>query len=55
MTAQVAPEILESLREETPLGRNGKPEDVVGAMIYLADADFITGQILAVKGGFVIT
>ena len=28
MTAQVAPEILESLREETPLGRNGKPEDV---------------------------
>ena len=55
MTAQVAPEILESLREETPLGRNGKPEDVVGAMIYLADADFITGQILAVNGGFVIT
>ena len=55
MTARVAPEILESLREETPLGRNGKPEDVVGAMIYLADADFITGQILAVNGGFVIT
>ena len=54
MCAKVAPEIMESLKEQTPVGRNGTPEDIAKAMLYLADADFVTGQVLAVNGGFVL-
>ena len=54
MCAQVDPEIMEQLKEETPIGRNGTAMDVAGAMAYLADADFITGHVLRVNGGYVI-
>ena len=54
MCANLEPEVLAGLAEEAPLGRNGSPEDVARAMAYLADADFVTGQILPVNGGFVI-
>lgn len=54
MCAQVDPEILEGMREETPIGRNGRPEDVAKAIEYLAGAEFVTGQVLGVNGGFVI-
>ena len=42
------------MAEEAPVGRNGTAEDVAKAMAYLADATFITGEILAVNGGYVI-
>ena len=36
----------------TELKRLGKPEDIAGAVAYLAlDAEYITGQILSVDGG----
>lgn len=54
MCASVSPETMEWLREETPLERHGTPADVVKAMEYLTEADFVTGQILAVNGGMVI-
>ena len=54
MCAQVDPQILDELKEETPAGRNGTPMDVAKAMAYLADADFITGHVLRVNGGYVI-
>ena len=54
MCAQVEPEILEALKEETPIGRNGTATDVAKAMAYLADAEFVTGHVLSVNGGFVI-
>lgn len=54
MCASVAPEVLAGLAEETLVGRNGKPEDVARAMEYLAGAEFITGEVLAVNGGYVI-
>ena len=54
MCASVAPEVLAELAGETPVGRNGKPEDVARAMEYLAGAEFITGEVLAVNGGYVI-
>ena len=54
MCATVDPEILAGMAEETPLGRNGTPEDVAKAMVYLADADFVTGHVLSVNGGYVI-
>ena len=55
MCASVAPEVLDQLRQQTPIERLGTPEDVACAMVYLADAEFITGQVLPVNGGFVIT
>ena len=54
MCANVDPQILAEMAAEAPLGRNGRPEDVAKAMVYLAQADFITGQILPVNGGYVI-
>lgn len=56
MNAALGPEDLASLREETPLGRIGTPEDAARAIAFLAspEAEFITGQVLAVNGGFVI-
>jgi 3-oxoacyl-[acyl-carrier protein] reductase len=54
MCAAVDPEILESMASDAPVGRNGTPEDVANAMAYLADAQFITGHVLSVNGGYVI-
>ena len=54
MCAGVDPEIMEQLRQDTPVGRNGTPEDVAKAMLYLADAEFVTGQVLSVNGGLVL-
>ena len=54
MCAGVDPEIMEQLRQDTPVGRNGTPEDVAKAMLYLADAEFVTGQVLSVNGGMVL-
>ena len=54
MCADVAPEIMEELKEQTPVGRLGKPEDVAEAMLYLSEAEFVTGQVLPVNGGFII-
>ena len=54
MCANVEPEILAEMAEETPVGRNGRPEDVAKAMEYLAEAEFVTGQVLPVNGGYVI-
>ena len=54
MCAQVDPEILKEMAEDTPVGRNGDPRDVAEAMAYLADAEFITGNVLNVDGGYVI-
>ena len=34
-----------------PLHRSGRPEDIVGAVSYLAGAKFVTGQVLVVDGG----
>ncbi len=42
--------------EEIPLGRIGTPEDIAYAVSFLASdkADYITGQVLSVNGGYVI-
>ncbi len=41
----------ERLAATTPLRRLGSPEDVVGAVLYLLDADYVTGETLIVDGG----
>ena len=54
MCAGVDPEILGEMAQDACVGRNGRPEDVAEAMAYLADAEFITGHVLNVDGGYVI-
>lgn len=56
MTSHFDRGVLDALKEETPLNRIGTPEDVAGAVSFLAssDADFITGQDIAVNGGMFI-
>lgn len=54
MCADVSPAILEEMRSQTPVGRLGKPEDVAQTILYLADAEFITGQVVGVSGGYVL-
>ncbi len=44
-------ERLEALADAAPLRRLGEPGDVVRAVLYLAGAHFVTGQILVVDGG----
>ena len=54
MCGQIDPQILEEMAQEAPVGRNGTPMDVAKAFAYLADADFVTGHILNVDGGYAI-
>lgn len=46
----------EDLTVEAPLGRLGQPEDIAGAVLYLAseESDWCTGQALSVDGGMSI-
>ena len=55
MCASVDPDVLAEMAEQSPVGRNGTAADVAKAMAYLADAEFITGHVLSVNGGYVIT
>ena len=51
---ELDPEVLEEMAQEAPVGRNGTPMDVARAMEYLANANFVTGHVLNVDGGYVI-
>ena len=56
MNGHLSPEVLEELREETPLETLGTPEDVAKSALFLCspESSFITGQVLGVNGGMVI-
>lgn len=56
MVKVLGDEVLKDLAEQTPLGRLGTPEDIAHAVAYLASdkASFITGQVLAVDGAFIL-
>ncbi len=55
MIKSVPDKILQGMREHTPIGRLGQPEDVANAYLWLASdaASFITGTVLSVDGGVV--
>lgn len=56
MLEQVNSDDLELFRQETPLMKLGKPEDISNCALFLASdkADFFTGQVLSPNGGIVI-
>ena len=48
------PAILKSFRAGIPMGRIGRPDECIGAFLFLASAEmsgYVTGQILEVNGG----
>lgn len=48
----VSPKSVAAIIKRVPLKRQGQPEDIAGAVAFLAlDAPYVTGQILAVDGG----
>lgn len=54
MNARLTAEDMEALREEIPLGRIGKPEDVANAVTGLIESEYVTGADVPVNGGFYV-
>ena len=50
------PELRQQVIDMTPWGRIGRPEDIAAAAVYLAsdEADFVTGHMLVIDGGWII-
>jgi NAD(P)-dependent dehydrogenase (short-subunit alcohol dehydrogenase family) len=50
------PELRKMFEDRTPLGRIGQPDDIAGTAAWLVsnDAAYVTGQVIAVDGGYTI-
>ena len=49
-----APGLAEDFIQKAPLKRTGTPKDIEDAVVYLAQAPFVTGQVMVVDGGRVL-
>ena len=58
MTADILKDekMVQGMLAQTPLGRFGEPEDIAHLAVYLAsdESDFMTGQTIAIDGGWTI-
>ena len=56
MVRGLGEDTLAQLREATPLGRLGTPEDIAQVVAFLADSrsSFLTGQVITADGGFTL-
>lgn len=52
MNKDLTSDEMEQLIQQIPAGRIGSPEDVAKACVYLSEADYVTGEVLSVGGGF---
>jgi len=57
MTAQIKPEVLDSIVKQIPVGRMGTPEEIAETVAFLSSekAAFITGSTITVNGGQYMT
>lgn len=55
MTQGLSDEVKARLVNSTPLMRSGKPIDVADAVMLILESEFITGEVVNVSGGFVIS
>ena len=53
MNKNLSPEDLAAFCEEVPMGRMGTPEEVAECVYFLANAGYVTGQVLGVDGGYI--
>lgn len=53
MTGELSEKLLEAIKEETPLKRPGKADEVADAVVFLASdlSSYITGEVIRVDGG----
>ena len=53
MVKKIAPEVLDKIRAQIPLGRFGEPDEIAGVISFLAadSAGFITGANISANGG----
>lgn len=54
MNKALSEEERKALMEETPLNKIGKAEDIAKLALFLANDDFITGEVININGGFYI-
>ena len=56
MTSSAAEGAVEDMKARIPLGRDGRPDEVSAAVVFLAsdEASYITGVTLPVDGGYVV-
>ena len=52
MNRHLLDEEMEELVSAIPMGRIGAPEEVAKACVYLAESEYVTGEVLSVGGGF---
>lgn len=55
MNNNFSEEIVNSIKEETPLKKIGLPKDIARCVCWLVEDSFTTGQIISINGGWVIT
>jgi len=56
MTMKMPENVLNMMKDKTPLNRFGTPEDVANACVFLAsgESDFIHGAVISVDGGIIL-
>ena len=54
MNKNLSIEELEEIKNETPLQKIGKPEDIAKCIKWLIEDNFTTGQIISINGGWII-
>ena len=55
MNKEFSEEVLEQIKQETPLEKIGKPEDIAKCVEWLIEDNFTTGQVISINGGWFIT